>query len=62
MNRSQNERLRERALLCCSNLAYIVELFQYRPLSSEFQARLNQEALQEIRTLETILETLERPE
>jgi hypothetical protein len=62
MNRCQNERVRERALLCCFNLAFMVELLQRRPLPPKFMARLNRETLEEIRTLETILETWQTPE
>src|ERR1035438_7289753 len=59
MDRCQNEHLLERALLCCFNLAFMVELLQRRSLSPKFLARLNRETLEEIRTLESILERLE---
>jgi hypothetical protein len=59
MNRCQSEHLLERASLCCFNLAFMAELLQHRPLPPKFLARLNRETLEEIRTLETILETLE---
>lgn len=59
MNGRQNERLLESALLCCFNLAFMVELSQRRPMRPKFLARLNQETLAEIKTLETMLEKLQ---
>jgi hypothetical protein len=59
MNCRQNDRLLERATLCCFNLAFMVELLQRRPLPPKFLARLHRETLEELRTLETILETLQ---
>jgi hypothetical protein len=59
VNRRQNERLLERASLCCFNLAFMVELSQRRRLPPKFLARLNRETLEEIQTLETILQKLQ---
>ena len=59
MNRRQNERLLERAALCCFNLAFMAEMLERRPLPPKFLARLIREILQELQTLESTLETLQ---